>query len=187
MPTIRRSVLAACLLAAGSLAFAPRPAGAASAAEIDSKVDLALQNLYDSTPAAKALADAAKGILIFPDVIKGGLIVGGLYGAGALRENGRSVGYYNTVAASIGLQAGAQSFSYALFFMSADALDYLHKSDGWEIGVGPTVVVVDTGLAAKLSTTTAKSDVYAFIYGQKGLMAGLGIEGSKITEITPDK
>jgi lipid-binding SYLF domain-containing protein len=100
-------------------------------------------------------------------------------------KNGRTVAYYNTVAASYGLQAGVQSFSYALFFMTDDALKYLDKSEGWEVGVGPSIVVVDAGAAKSLTTTTAKSDVYAFIFDQKGLMAGLGLQGSKITKINP--
>jgi lipid-binding SYLF domain-containing protein len=96
------------------------------------------------------------------------------------------VGYYNTTAVSYGLQAGAQSFGYVLRFMSDDSLKYLDKSDGWEIGVGPTLTVVDAGFAKSLSTTTLKEDIYAFFFDQKGLMAGLSLQGSKITRITPD-
>lgn len=169
------------------LAMAPPPVLADTAAEIDREVDTALQHLYAATPAAKELANGAKGILVFPDVIKAGLIVGGLYGEGALRVDGQTVGYYNTVAASYGLQAGAQKFGYALFFITDSAFDYLKKSSGWEIGVGPSVVVVDKGLASSLTTSTAKDDIYAFFFDQKGLMAGLGLQGSKITQITPDQ
>ncbi len=92
-----------------------------------------------------------------------------------------------TLAASYGLQAGAQTSGYAMFLMNDSALDYLKKSQGWEVGVGPTVVVMDEGLAKSLTTSTAKDDIYAFIFGQKGLMAGLSLQGSKITQITPDK
>ena len=99
---------------------------------------------------------------------------------------GRTVGYYNSLAASYGLQAGVQSFGYALFFMNKEALAYLDRSEGWEIGVGPSIVIVDAGAAKSLTTTTAKDDVYAFTFDQKGLMAGLGIQGSKITRIYPD-
>ncbi len=95
------------------------------------------------------------------------------------------MGYYNMVAGSYGLQAGVQSFDYAMFFMTDSALDYLNSSAGFEVGVGPSVVVVDAGIAKSLTTTTAKDDVYAFIFGQKGLMAGLGLQGSKITRIKP--
>jgi lipid-binding SYLF domain-containing protein len=165
----------------------PRAAIADTAAEIDRDVDSALLKLYASTPSAKELSRVAKGILIFPDVVKAGLIVGGQYGTGALRVEGKTVGYYNTVAASYGLQAGAQKFGYAMFFLTQTALDYLTKSKGWEIGVGPSVVVVDEGLARSLTTTSAKEEIYVFFFGQKGLMAGLGVQGSKISKITPDK
>lgn len=155
-----------------------------AAAQTDRDVHIALTKLYDSTPEARQLAGRAKGILVFPNIVKAGFLFGGQYGsAGALLKGGRTVGYYNTVAASYGLQAGVQSFSYALFFMSDSALKYLDNSDGWEIGVGPSIVVVDAGAAKSLTTTTAKSDVYAFIFGQKGLMAGVGLQGSKITKI----
>jgi len=120
-------------------------------------------------------------------VVKGGLIIGGQYGTGALRVEGKTDGYYNTVAASYGLQAGVQSFGYTMFFMTDTALQYLKESSGWEIGVGPSIVVVDDGLASSLTTTSAKDDIYVFFYGQKGLMAGLGLQGSKITQIEPDK
>jgi lipid-binding SYLF domain-containing protein len=177
--------LCAIFVAAGMVI--PRTAIAETAAEIDRDVDSAIIKLYNAHHVAKELAGVAKGILVFPDVVKAGFIVGAQYGTGALRENGKTVGYYNTVAASYGLQAGAQKFGYALIFMNQSALDYLKKSKGWEIGVGPSIVVVDEGLARSLTTTTAKDDVYAFFFSQKGLMAGLGLQGSKITKITPDK
>ena len=165
----------------------PGLAIADSAADIDRDVDSALLKLYASTPAAKELSTVAKGILVFPDVVKGGLIIGGQYGKGALRKDGKTAGYYKTVAASYGLQAGAQEFGYALFFMNNAALEYLNKSKGWEIGVGPSIVVADAGLARSLTTSTAKDDIYAFFFSQKGLMAGMGLQGSKISRITPDK
>ena len=170
------------------IAFAGHPpvALADTAAEIDSAVEIALQKLYRQAPAAKELSKVAKGVLVFPNVIKAGLVIGGQYGEGSLLKGGKTVGYYKSIAASYGLQAGAQSFGYALFFLSESALEYLTKSQGWEIGVGPSVVIVDEGLAKSMTTTTAKEDIYAFFFDQKGLMAGLGIQGSKITPITPD-
>jgi lipid-binding SYLF domain-containing protein len=164
----------------------PQLAIADTAAEIDRDVNSALQKLYSSSPAAKELSTIAKGILVFPDIIKGGLIVGGQYGVGALREGGKTVGYYRTVAASYGLQIGAQKFGYVMFFITQSALDHLKKSKGWEIGVGPSIVIVDAGVASSLTTSTAKKDIYAFFFGQKGLMAGMGLQGSKISRITPD-
>jgi len=166
---------------------ATQPALAATATEIDRDVDSAFEKMYAVSPAAKELAKVAKGILVFPSVVKGGLVIGGQYGVGALRVKGKTAGYYNTVAASYGLQAGVQSFGYALFFMTDSALAYLKRSEGWEIGLGPSIVVVDEGMANSLTTTTAKDDVYAFFFSQSGLMVGLGLQGSKISPITPGK
>jgi len=117
--------------------------------------------------------------------LKGGFIVGAQHGEGALLSGGRTLGYYNTIAASYGLQAGVQKFGYALFFMTNSSLAYLDKSGGWELGTGPSIVVVDTGMAKSLTTTTLQKGVYALFFDQKGLMAGLGLQGSKITRITP--
>ena len=163
------------------------PAFAASRAAIDKEVSAALKHLYATNPAAKTLGAKAKAVLVFPSILKAGFIVGGQAGNGALRKGGKTVGYYNVAAASYGLQAGAQQFGYALFFMSDSALAYLDNSNGWEIGTGPSLVVVDEGMAKSLSTTTLQSDVYALIFSQKGLMGGIGIQGSKITKIKPGK
>ena len=161
----------------------PAPVQAASAAEIRRDANAALTKLFAGTPKAKELADKAKGILVFPSVVKAGFLVGGLFGEGVLWKGGKAVAYYNTVAASYGLQAGVQKYGYALFFMNDAALQYLDKSDGWELGTGPSIVVLDQGAAGSLSTSTAREDVYAFIFNQEGLMAGLGLQGSKITKI----
>jgi lipid-binding SYLF domain-containing protein len=165
--------------------LASSPAFAASAQEINTEVDQALRLLYSTQPRARGLARRAKAILVFPRIIKAGLIIGGQSGDGALRIGDATVGYYNISAASFGLQAGGQKFSYALFFMNDGALHYLQASDGWAIGTGPTVVVVDKGVAASMTSETLTQDVYAVPFGQKGLMAGIGLEGSKITQIHP--
>jgi lipid-binding SYLF domain-containing protein len=136
-----------------------------------------------SSPAAKALAEKAVGILVFPGIVKGDFIVGGQYGEGALIKDGNTIAFYNSIAASYGLQAGLQKFGYALFFMTDSALKWIDKSDGWEIGVGPSIVVVDVGAAASMTSTTLQSDIYAFFFGQKGLMAGIGLQGTKITRL----
>lgn len=143
----------------------------------------ALQSLYASEPVAKMIGEKAKAVLVFPSIVKAGFIVGGQYGEGILLKDGKFVAHYNSVAGSYGLQAGVQKFGYALFLMNDKALDYLDKSDGWELGVGPSIVIVDKGKAKSLTTLTLKDDVYAFIFDQKGLMAGLGIQGSKITKL----
>lgn len=179
----RRTKLLALFVMAVLAVMVPASAYADTAAEINRDVDSALAKLYARNPAAKNLAEVAKGILVFPSIVKGGLIIGGQYGEGALRKGGKTVGFYNTVAGSIGLQAGVQSFGYVLFFMTQDALKYLEESKGWEIGVGPTVVIVDEGVSKSLSTTTAKEDIYAFFFDQKGLMAGIGVQGLKVTRI----
>jgi len=183
MATPWKAVLVVCVL--GVLVCAGGVAMAASAAEIDREVDAALKKLYDSEPGARVLASKAKGILVFPSVVKAGFLVGGQYDEGALHKAGKTVGYYNLVAASYGLQAGVQSFGYAMFFMTDAALNYFEKSAGFEIGSGPSIVVVDEGMAKTLTTTTAQSDIYAFFFGQQGLMGGLGLQGSKITKIKP--
>ena len=179
-----RYTMAALIFAIVAMPFMSlRTAVAASAEEIDREVATALKLLYHHTPKAKELGAIAKGILVFPNIYKAGFIVGAQVGEGALLVGGKTVGYYNTVAGSYGYQAGVQKFSYAMFLMTDSALEYLNNSDGWEIGVGPSIVVVDAGKAKTLTTTTAKDDIYAFIFAQKGLMAGLGLQGSKITKI----
>ena len=143
----------------------------------------ALKSLYTSEPVAKMIGEKAKAVLVFPDIVKAGFLVGGQYGEGMLLRDGKFVAHYRSVAASYGLQAGVQSFGYALFLTNDKALAYLDKSDGWELGVGPSIVIVDAGKAKTLTNLTLKDDVYAFIFDQKGLMAGAGIQGSKITKL----
>jgi len=157
----------------------------AEAAQIDREADAGLKKLLEDTPEAEMFRKEAKGILIFPSIVKGGFIIGAHYGKGALKKDGTTVGYYSNVAASYGLQAGIQSFGYVMFFMNEKALEYLDNSSGWEVGVGPSIVVMDKGAGKSLTTTTGRSDVYAFIFSQQGLMAGLGLQGSKITKIEP--
>ena len=173
-------------LAAGLATLVP-VAAAFAAATSDPAADRAaaagLRQLLGESPAARQLNGKAVAVLVLPRIVKAGFLFGGAYGEGVLVQGGKTLGYYNSAAASYGLQAGVQWFGYALFFMNADALKYLDSSQGFEIGVGPSVVVVDQGMAKKFGSTTLTQDVYAFIFGQKGLMAGLGIEGSKITRI----
>ena len=169
----------------GSGAFAQGPLSAPSASEIDGKVTAALNELYSQNEAARALGAKAKAVLVFPDIRKGAFIVGAQYGYGALRRGSHTVAYYRTSAASYGFQGGVKKFAYALFFMTDSSVEYLDKSGGWAIGTGPSLVVVDQGMARSLTTTNLRSDVYAFVFGQSGLMGGIGIEGSKVTRITP--
>ena len=158
-----------------------------TASEIDRSVTAALRDLYGQNEAAKALGAKAKAILIFPDIKKAAFIVGAQYGYGALRRERKTIGYYRTSAASYGFQAGVKKFGYALFFMTDSALAYLDASHGWAIGTGPSIVVLDKGAARSLTTTNLRSDVYAMVFSQEGLMGGIGLEGSKITKITPSE
>ena len=162
----------------------PNPAAAAaSAAKINRDAKSALEKLYAQSSSARTLGEKAKGILVFPSIVKGGFMVGGQFGEGALIKDGKWAAYYNTISASYGLQIGLQKYGYALFFMSESAMDWLDRSDGWEIGVGPSIVVVDTGAAKSMTTTTLQAEIYAFFFDQKGLMGGLGLQGTKITKI----
>jgi len=183
MKTLTQTGFAAILSIA--LTLATNAAIAADAAQLSRDAQSALQSLYAKAPAAKALGAKAKAILVFPKVVKAGLGVGGQLGDGALLKGGKAVAFYNTSGASVGLQAGAQTFAYAMFFMTDKALQSLDQAAGFEVGVGPSVVVMDEGMAKTTTTTTMKDDIYAFIFGQQGLMAGLGIQGNKITKINP--
>jgi lipid-binding SYLF domain-containing protein len=161
----------------------PRPLAAASRQELTRDARAALQSLTRQNSAASLLAQKARAVLVFPSILKAGFMFGGQMGEGVLFKNGKPAGYYNSVAGSYGLQAGVQTYGYALFFMNESALAYLDKSSGWEVGVGPSVVVVDEGMGKSMTSTTLTQDVYAFIFNQKGLMGGLGVQGSKITKI----
>jgi lipid-binding SYLF domain-containing protein len=151
--------------------------------ELDDDAAAALRSLYEGSPVARVLGEKAVGILVFPNIVKAGFLFGAQFGEGTLYRGGQKVANYRSVAASYGFQAGVQAFGYAMFFMTNAALDYLNKSGGWEVGVGPSIVVVDTGVARTLTTSTIQSDVYAFVFDQKGLMGGIAIQGSKITRI----
>ena len=185
MSTTRRRFQTFAAISAAALAtgFLSPSAQAASSEELNQQATLALQNLYKTRPGAEALGKQARAILVFPRIIKAGLVFGGSYGEGVLYESNRVEGYYNSVSASWGWQAGAESYGYVVFLMNQKAVKYLDKSKGWEIGVGPSVVVVDEGVARNLSSSTLKNDAYAFIFDQQGLMASLSIEGTKITRI----
>lgn len=175
------AILAALLLSAACLL--PQAASAASAAELRRDAQAALQRLYATNPGARALQQQAVAILVFPSITKAGLVVGGQFGDGVLFRSGKAVAYYNTAGASFGLQAGAQHYGYALFFLSEETLRHLDASEGFEVGVGPSVVVADEGFARSVTTTTMQDQIYAFIFDQHGAMAGLGIQGNKITRI----
>lgn len=162
----------------------PTDAVAATREELYRDASGTLKNLYEKNTAARLLGEKAVAVLVFPDIVKAGFMFGGQIGEGVLLKRGKPVAYYNSVAASYGFQAGLQVFGYALFFMNDRALAFLDSSGGFELGVGPSLVVVDEGFGKSITSTTITQDVYAVIFDQKGLMGGLGVQGSKITKIS---
>jgi lipid-binding SYLF domain-containing protein len=187
MTNTKQIFLALGLAAASALpisaATVDRAEAAATPEDLNRDSDHAVQMLERNNPAAAAIARQAKAILVFPNIVKAGFVFGGAYGEGELKQGSRIDGYYNSVTGSWGFQAGIQSYGYVVYLMTNRAVSYIHRTHGWEIGVGPTVVIVNQGVAKNLSTSTLKDDAYAFIFDQQGLMAGVSIEGTKISRI----
>lgn len=184
MRHVRRFILAGALAVA---AFASTgvvdAAHAASAEDLRRDAGQALQLLTSTNPTAASIAKQSRAVLVFPSIVKAGLVFGAAYGEGLMQQGDTVKGYYNSFTGSWGLQVGGQSYGYAVFLMNDEAIDYIHDSKGWEIGVGPTVVIMDEGAAKNLSTSSLQEDAYAFIFDQSGLMIGVSIEGTKISEI----
>jgi lipid-binding SYLF domain-containing protein len=170
------------VFAVSFLMFSLLCAGPAAAAKesIDQEVKAALQALYAKEAGAKALGDKAKGILVFPNVRKAGFVVSGQQGDGAMLKKGRITDYYSSSALGVGLEAGAQSYSFALFYMTDEALKDFENRDEYELGAGANVVFVDSGAAAGAGSAVSPAGVYGFVFGQKGLMAGVSLQGTKI-------
>lgn len=177
----RRDVIVA--LAALAAAGAAGPAAATNRDVIETRVRMALQELYRSQPDAQQLASRARAILVMPHVVKGGFILGGSYGEGALLMDGATAGYYSVAAASFGFQAGMQKSSHALFFMTDDAVANFRRQDGWEIGADAEVTFPDKGITAQTNTTLINKPVVAFVFGQDGLLLGASLEGAKYSPI----
>lgn len=156
---------------------------AASRDEIDAKVEAALEDFYDHSTAGKKLAAKARGMLVFPSVVKAGIGIGGEYGEGALITGDTTSAYYSIAAASVGFQLGAQVKSEIIMFMTAEALDNFRGSEGWEAGVDGSVALVTIGAGGEIDTETIQEPIIGFIFSNKGLMYNLSIEGSKITKI----
>jgi lipid-binding SYLF domain-containing protein len=176
-----------CIAALGLLLVATvgpsHSATAASATELTADGSAALERLYASSERARRYSRDARAILVFPRIVKAGLVVGGQSGEGVLFVDGQPTGYFRISAASLGLQAGAQTFGYALFLMNDTAVNYLRANDGWTIGTGPSLVVVDVGTATAANSATLRQDILAFPFDQRGLMAGVDLEGAKISRI----
>jgi lipid-binding SYLF domain-containing protein len=151
------------------------------------KSETALRHLYRTNPGAQAIGEKSLAVLVFPEIYKAGFIFGAQRGDGVLFKDGAVDGYFNTTSASYGLQAGIQKFSYALFFMDEKSLNYLKKSEGFELGAAPSLVVADAGFSNSISTTTTHQGIFVFFFSQQGLMAGIGIQGTKITKFTPSE
>jgi lipid-binding SYLF domain-containing protein len=185
MINMRRSLHSILLVTAAtfSLGAISSHAVAATAEDLTRDAAQALQTLTKNNPVAESVSKKARAVLVFPNIVKAGLVFGGSYGEGVLTKGSQLAGYYNSVSASWGWQAGAESYAYVVFLMTDKAVKYLDRSKGWEVGVGPSVVVVNEGVAKNLSSSTLKNDAYAFIFSQQGLMASLSIEGTKISRI----
>jgi lipid-binding SYLF domain-containing protein len=165
--------------------IAPLDAQAATKKEINASVDVALDRFVKDVKGGEEFLKAAKGVLVIPRVVQAGFIVGGKYGDGALRIGGKSVGYYNLAAGSVGLQIGAQQSNVLLCFMDEAALKKFRASKGWQVGVDGSVALVTLGAGGSVDTTKLKEPIVGFVYGQQGLMADISLEGLKFTKISP--
>ncbi|MDQ8182506.1 YSC84-related protein [Pelagicoccus sp. SDUM812005] len=168
------------LLLSGTAAFA------AKKKVLDAKINQAIEDFYEHTSAGKELAEDAAGMLVFPTVGKAGLGIGGEYGEGALFVNGKRVDYYSTASASIGFQIGVQSRSQIILFLEKSALEKFRNSEGWEVGVDGSVAIANIGAGGEIDSKTLNEPVVAFVFGNKGLMYNLSLEGSKITKIVKE-
>lgn len=170
-------------LVIGLVISLPQFAAAASKQEIDARVRSALQTLYENFPAGRELAQSAKGILVLPRVIKAGFGLGGEYGEGALLVNGKAVGYYRLTSLSVGFQVGGQARNEVMMFMTDGALNQFRASEGWEAGVDGSIAIVEFGVGKDITTNNVKDPIIGFVYGNKGLMYDLSLEGSKFWKI----
>ena len=178
-----RFFLAGVLILGFSLVIGSSMAFAKSAQEIDVSVDVALDKFKQDVKGGDDFLKSAKGVLVFPNVIKAGFVIGGAFGEGAMRIDGKTVDYYNTAAASWGWLAGAQSVRVILVFMQEDALNKFRASHGWEAGVDGNVTLVNIGASGTIDTTNIKDPIVGFVFGNKGLMADLSLTGTKYTKI----
>ncbi len=158
-------------------------AHAATAREIDVSVDVALERFEKDVKGGKEFLASAKGVLVFPSVLKAGFGIGGEYGEGALRIGGKTVDYYNTAAGSFGFQFGAQAKTIMLVFIQDEALEGFRASEGWKAGVDGSVALVTLGAGGSIDTAKIKDPIVGFVFGQKGLMYNLTLEGSKFTKL----
>jgi len=166
-----------------AVVFCAHRAYAADAREIDVSVNVALEQFRKEIKGAGEFLESAKGYLVFPKVVKAGLGIGGEYGEGALRVGGKTVAYYSTAAASIGLQLGVQKKSIIIVFLTSESIAKFRKSEGWKVGVDGSVALIEVGAGGSIDSTNVKEPIVAFVFGQKGLMYNLTLEGSKFTRL----
>ncbi|AIO38802.1 hypothetical protein KDW55_18485 [Burkholderia sp. AU19243] len=181
------AVMLGSLALAGCTTTPDKPDTAAASASkrqsIDASVNATLSRLYSTVPGSRDLVSKARGVLVFPNVLQAGFIVGAQSGNGALRVGGSTVGYYNTSSLSVGLQAGAQSKAVVFLFMTQDALDTFRKSDGWSAGADASVAVVKVGANGAVDTNTATAPVEVLVLTNAGLMGDLSVNGTKVTKL----
>jgi lipid-binding SYLF domain-containing protein len=182
--TIGKRAIHIIVFAALALLAGRAPGHAASAGEINAGVRSTLDMMYRQIPGTRDLGARAAGILVFPTIVKAGIGIGGEYGEGALRVGGKTAGYYNSVAASVGLQFGAQARSVVIMFMTPDALAGFQRVDGWKVGVDGSIAIITVGAGGSIDTNRIASPVVGFILDNKGLMYNLTLEGSKISRIS---
>ncbi len=168
-----------------SVVLLPHPVRAATKQEINAGVDVALQKFATGVKGGKDFLHASKGLLVIPRIKKAGFVVGGEYGNGALRIGGRSIGYYNLAAGSVGLQIGAEEFNVLLCFMDKAALEKFRSANGWQVGVDGEVTLVNVGAGGSVDTTKLNEPIVGFVFGEKGLMAGISLQGLKFSKINP--
>jgi lipid-binding SYLF domain-containing protein len=186
MSPSRRELMCAAAYAAVGLVLASCSTTTAERSDIDERARTALDGLFRTTPAAKSLANSSAGILVFPSVTQAGLMVGGQYGEGVMFKGGRNDGYYSIAGGSFGLQAGAETFSQAYFFTTPAALKIFEETKGFEVGAGLDFVVADVAASGDISSSTLQKPLVVFVWGQQGLMAGVKVEGQKITRLEND-
>jgi len=181
------AVVSACLISVGCTTTPPtqNESPRADRHEINSNVDASLAKLYETVPSSRELVHRAKGVLVFPTVMQAGFVVGGEYGKGALRVGNVSEGYYRLIAGSVGWQIGAQSKAIVLLFMTQDSLEKFRHSEGWDVGADATVALASIGANGDIDTTTAQKPVVGFVVTNAGLMAGVTLQGAKVSKIAP--
>jgi lipid-binding SYLF domain-containing protein len=177
------------VLATTGLAIVALTSSAASLAatetQIDTRVSETLLHFNTINPENRVLGDKAAGVLVFPRVTKGGVGIAGEFGDGVLQVNGKTVGYYRVGAASVGLTLGLAKHSEIIMFMTQDSLNKFTSSDGWSIGADAGITVVSGGASGTYDTQTQQKPILGFVFAEKGLIADLSFEGSKISKINP--